>query len=113
MKENDPAGKDEAFSKLLRSCKTEASVPPRFQEAVWHRIERAESCVTLPFWRILAARIEAAFARPVLASAYIALLLVSGVGAGYWHAEDRTAQSQSELRSRYVQTVDPYQMPRN
>jgi len=113
MKENNATGKDEVLSKLLGSWRMEGQLPPRFQEAVWQRVERAEPCVTLPFWRILAARIEAAFARPVLASAYIALLLVSGVGAGYWHAEDRTAQSQSELRSRYVQTVDPYQMPRN
>jgi len=47
-----------------------------------------------------------------LAASYVAILLVTGVGAGYWHAEDKTAQAQSELRTRYVQTVDPYQMPR-
>jgi len=113
MKDKNTTGKDEALSKLLRACKTDAPMPPRFQEAVWQRIERAQSCVRHPLWQILAARIEAAFARPVLATAYVAILLVAGVGAGYWQAEDRTSQANSELRSRYVHTVDPYQMPRN
>jgi len=112
MKDERTTGKDESLSKLLHAWKTEAPLPPRFQEAVWQGIERAESCVRVPLWRLLAARIEAAFAQPALATAYVAVLLVAGVSAGYWHAEDRTAQTKSELRSRYVQTVDPYQMPR-
>ena len=112
MKENDPAGKDEALSKLLRSCKTESSLPARFQETVWQRIERADTGVTIPVWHLLIARLEAAFSRPAFSAAYIAVLLFAGLGAGYWHAEGKTTQAASELRTRYVQAVDPYQMPR-
>jgi hypothetical protein len=112
MKENDPAGKDEALSKLLRTWKPEAQMPPRFQESVWRRIECVDD-EKISVWQTLRGRVEAAFARPALASAYIAVLLFAGVGAGYWRAEDRSAQVESELRSRYVQNVDPYQMPRN
>ena len=112
MKENMPFEKDEALSKLLRTWKPDAPLPPRFQESVWKRIESGEPCATVPFWRVLVARIEAAFRRPIVAAAYVTILLLVGVGVGYRHAEDRTAQAQSDLRSRYVQSVDPYQMPR-
>jgi len=112
MKENDPAGKDEALSKLLHTWKAEAQLPQRFQQAVWQRIERADAELKVSLWQTLRARIEAAFARPALAATYVAVLLFAGVGAGYWRGEDRSAEVQSELRARYVQNVDPYQMPR-
>src|SRR5262249_29406617 len=111
MRERYPAGKDEALSQLLRTCKPDAQLPPRFQEAVWQRIERTEKTPTTA-WQMLLARVETVFRRPAFAVAYIAVLLFAGVGAGYRHAEDRTAQARSDLRSRYVQSVDPYQMPR-
>lgn len=113
MKDNQSSEQDERLSKLLRTWKLEAQLPPRFQEAVWQRIERAEPCAKIPLWQVLAARVEAAFKRQALATAYVALLLFAGLGSGFWHAGDRTAQADSEMRLRYVQTVDPYQMPRN
>ena len=113
MKENEKFEKDEALSRLLHTWKPETQLPPRFQESVWQRIERAEAQPQIPFWRSLAVRVEAAFRRPAFAVAYIALFLFAGVGAGYWHAEDRDAQARSDLRSRYAQSVNPYQMPRN
>lgn len=113
MKDNKSSEQDEKLSKLLHTWKLEAQLPPRFQEAVWRRIERAGPCAKIPLWQVLAARVEAAFNRPALATAYIALFLFAGFGAGYRHAGDKTAQADSEMRSRYVQTVDPYQMPRN
>ena len=112
MKENDPSGKDETLSKLLSAWKPEAQLPPRFREAVWRRIETADADLKISLWQTLRARIEAAFARPAVAAAYVAVLLAAGVSVGYWRAEDRSAEVQSELRARYVQNVDPYQMPR-
>ena len=113
MRNNKLFEKDEALSKLLGAWKTDAQLPPRFQEAVWQRVERAQPYAKIPLWQVLASRLEAAFCRPALASTYIAALLFAGLGAGYWHAGDKTAQANSELRARYVQTVDPYQMQRN
>jgi hypothetical protein len=112
MKDNPQFEKDEALSRLLHTWKPEAQLPPRFQQSVWQRIERFEVTAKARIWQLLASRIEAAFARPALAAAYVALLLFAGIGAGYWHAEGRAAQAQSDLRERYVQSVDPYQMPR-
>ena len=109
----DEKQKDEALSNLLHTWKPEAQLPPRFQEAVWNRIACAETPSTQTLWQAISARIEAALRRPALAVSYVAVLLFAGLGAGYWHAEGRTTQAQSEWRTRYVQTVDPYQMPRN
>ena len=108
----DETQKDKALSKLLHTWKPDAQLPPRFQESVWHRIAAAETRRPA-LWQTLAAWIETSLSRPALAVSYVAVLLFAGLGAGYWHAEGRTAQAQSEWRTRYVQTVDPYRMPRN
>jgi hypothetical protein len=112
MKESHPTGKDEALHKLLCTWKSDAQLPPRFQEAVWQRIERANKDVKAPLWQRVFASIEASFARPAFATAYVAALLAAGIGTGYWQAEGRSAEVKSNLRTRYVQSVDPYQMPR-
>jgi hypothetical protein len=112
MNENQPADSDETLSKLLRTWKPEAQLPPRFQEGVWRGIERAESQDSRPLWHRLVARVQAALARPALAASYITVLLFAGLGAGYWRAADLTSHAQSEWRVRYVQSVDPYRMPR-
>ena len=105
--------KDKALSKLLRSAKENTSLPPRFQEAVWNRIECAQAQPQQTVWQNMAAWVETSFRRPALAMAYVAVLLFAGIGVGYLQAEDKQSQTRSELRTRYVQAVDPYQMPRN
>ena len=112
MSENRSSEKDEALSELLRTWKPEAQLPPRVQETVWRRIECAETARAPGLFQSVGMWIEKALSRPALAASYVAVLLVTGVGAGYWHAEDKTAQAESELRTRYVQSIDPYQMHR-
>lgn len=112
MKPNQPSRNDEPLHELLAQWKVEESLPPRFQEQVWKRIDQGEARKPQSSLAALAHWLEATFRRPVLASAYVAVLLFVGLGAGYWQAQDKTAQSQSELRARYVQSVDPYQAPR-
>lgn len=113
MKSNQNPKNDEALSKLLREWRPEMSLPPRFQEQVWRRIERAEATVKLTFWQALARQVEAAFRRPALAVSYVTMLLFVGLTAGYWQAQDKAAQAQASWRTAYVQSVDPYQAPRN
>jgi deferrochelatase/peroxidase EfeB len=113
MKPNHASENDEPLHELLAQWKVAESLPPRFQEQVWKRIEQAETHKPQSSLAALVRWIEAAFRRPALASAYVAVLLFVGLGAGYWRAQDTMTQSQSELRARYVQSVDPYQAPRN
>lgn len=101
---------DARLSKLLREWKVEAALPPRFQERVWRCIERAEVHPNL--WRVFARWVESAFNRPALAVSYVAVLLFIGLAAGYVRAQDTSAQAEARWRTAYVQSVDPYQVPR-
>ena len=113
MQRNMPSEKDEALSKLLRTWKPDAPLPPRFQEAVWNRITHAETAKAAGHWTIFSGWVEAIFARPGFALSYVAILLFTGLGAGLWQAHGRAVHGETEWRARYVQMVDPYQMPRN
>ena len=113
MNKDNEVNQDESLNKLLRTWKVEAQLPPRFQDAVWNRIAATErKAETHSAWQGFTTWIETAFSTPALAISYVAFLLFAGIGTGYWHAAGRAAQTSSELRVRYIQSVDPYQMPR-
>jgi hypothetical protein len=57
--------------------------------------------------------VESTFNRPALAVSYVALLLFVGLTTGYLRVQDKTAQAEARWRTAYVQSVDPYQVPRN
>lgn len=111
MKTN--AGNDEEqLSKLLKEWRADVSLPPRFQEAVWQRIDRDRSSARLSGWAAIAHWINNALPRPALAAAYMAILLALGLTAGWAEARQTTAHVKDELGNRYVQALDPYQTPR-
>jgi hypothetical protein len=108
-----PNEDNEKLSKLLGEWKVEASLPPRFQEQVWRRIERADAHFEVNLWRAFTRWVEATFARPALALSYVAVLLLVGLATGYVQAQDQSEQAEARWRTAYVQSVDPYQAPRN
>jgi hypothetical protein len=111
MKTNsDP--NDEALRKVLKEWRTDAPLPPRFQEGVWRRIERTQVTTTHSVWKVIAHWIGTVLPRPVLAASYVAILLAVGVTAGWAQAHQETARVKGELAQRYVSTLDPYQSPR-
>ena len=115
MKTNEPGNHDEALRKVLKEWRTDAALPPGFQEAVWQRIERAEGVQTpaaRSFWTFVAHWIGTVLPRPALATAYVAVLLAVGVTAGWAQARQNTARVKGELGERYVRVLDPYQTPR-
>jgi len=103
--------KDEQLSAALREWKVDAPPPPSFQERVWQRIAAGEKPVAPPFWSELTGWLEAVFSRPALAVSYMAILLAIGVTTGLLRVEDKRSAAESEWRTRYVQSVDPYLMP--
>lgn len=108
------ANEDDAkLSALLREWKVEMSLPPRFQEQVWRRIEREQAKPQVNLWHVLTHWVESTFMRPALAVSYLAVLLSVGLTTGYFQAKDTSAQAEARWRTAYVQTVDPYQVPRN
>ena len=68
MKPENPIPSDEQLRQNLQQWKVKATLPPRFQEGVWRRIEHDEARV--PAWKLLFQRLNAALARPALATGY-------------------------------------------
>jgi hypothetical protein len=109
MKANEGPEDGRSLDRILSQWRVETPLPPRFQERVWQRIERAESQPATPF-RVSAARlIEAIVPRPRLAYSYATILLAVGLVAGAWAAEAQNNRTEASLGSRYLQSVDPYQ----
>jgi hypothetical protein len=113
MKTTNPSDNDQPLNEVLVQWKVESSLPPRFQEQVWRRIETAEARKPEGSLTVVLRWLDAAFRRPALALSYVTVLLFVGLGIGYWQAQDKTAQSESKWQALYVQSVDPYQAPRN
>ena len=65
------------------------------------------SCIPL----LKTCRFAIALTRPRLATSYVAALLATGLIAGYWQAKVASAHAEAQLSARYVQVIDPYQMP--
>lgn len=104
---------DGAFRKLLGAWKVNTPLPPRFDEQVWKRIDRTGSSASAGLWIVFVAALGRAFARPSQAVAYAAILLMAGSLGGYWQARAGNERTAEDLRVRYVQMMDPYQMPRH
>ncbi len=114
MKNND-SGNDEKLGTLLKEWRADASLPTRFQEAVWRRIERADVRSTpavSAVWDIVSRWIGSMLPRPALATAYVTVLLAIGITAGWAQARHETSRVSDQLSMRYIQSVDPYQASR-
>lgn len=112
MKTNPPTSGDEPLRTTLREWKVTTPLPPRFQEQVWQRIARADTPVSATPWEWFRQWLDNVLLKPALAAAYVAALVFAGLGAGYWQANASTARAADAARAGYVQSVDPFQMPR-
>jgi len=111
----EPGNHDEPLRKVLKEWRTDAVLPPRFQEAVWRRIEKADRTpltVTPSAWAVIVHWIGTVLPRPALAASYVAVLLAIGITAGWAQAHQQTTRVKNELGERYVRVLDPYQTPR-
>ena len=102
---------DARLSAVLKGWRVTATLPPRFQEHVWRRLERQDQqpSVLALLQKLAVYWIGALLPRPALAVCYVALLLVFGADAGWMEARQGTARVIDELSLRYVHSVDPYQ----
>jgi hypothetical protein len=104
---------DARLSVLLREWKVGVCLPPRFQEGVWRRIEREQARSQVHMWHAFSQWVDSVFRRPALAVSYVAVLLLVGLTPGYFRAQENSARAEAQWRMSYVQSVDPYQVPRN
>jgi hypothetical protein len=103
MKEPNFKSDEERLSGLLRESRSTPSLPPRFRENVWRRIEGADKrsdSVDRTWFDVIAAWVL----RPRLALAFAAVLVLGGVGMG-WSSGEQLARQ--DAQARYVAAVAP------
>jgi hypothetical protein len=92
---------DTKLSALLREARRSPTLPPRFQENVWRRIETGGSRPNPASWlNALAALVL----RPKFALATAALLLLTGAWLGTHEGSQAVRQ---DAQSRYLASVMP------
>ncbi|HEX5222940.1 MAG TPA: hypothetical protein VFZ59_25510 [Verrucomicrobiae bacterium] len=104
MKESDFKSADEKLNGLLREARPAPSLPPRFQENVWRRIESADqrnASTTNVAWLDL---VTGWMFRPKLALVTAAVLVLAGIGFG-WNSGEQIARQ--DAQARYVAAVAP------
>ena len=92
---------DTKLSALLRASRTSPSLPPRFQENVWRRIEDAEAPEKSESWLDT---FVALILRPRFAFATAAILVFAGVLLG---AREGAQTARHDAQMRYVASVAP------
>src|SRR5690242_11107042 len=97
---------DHELRKILSEWRLDSSLPPRFSELVWLRIENREKSVTS--WHSARSWFERTFARPAVALAYCVLLVGAGVALGSWRGQEQSTQAQAQLEARYLRSISPY-----
>ena len=100
MKNENTHPDDVKISGLLRAARATPSLPPRFQENVWRRIEVAAAAPSGSWLDALAVLIL----RPRLAFAAAAVLLVAG---GLLGAQEGSQTTRHDAQARYVAYVAP------
>lgn len=109
--ENRPNNPD-PLSSALKSWKVKAELSPCFEQQVWARISRAKRPSFAELAAAFTAWAEYLFIRPVPAMAYLSALLLIGILGGAFEAQQQVQDLKNQAQIRYVQTVDPYQVPR-
>lgn len=92
---------DPELSKLLRAAHPAPSLPPRFQEGVWRRLERSERPIPTVAW---VDRLIATLFRPAYASLGLAAVLLAGVWTG---SRGDAIQGRRTEQARYLAAVSP------
>ena len=92
---------DDKLSALLRGSRPSPSLPPRFQENVWRRIETAEAPVRSGSWLD---SLAALILRPRFAYATVAALVMAGVLLGTYQGAQTARQTE---QGRYLASVAP------
>lgn len=108
MKPKPGPENDESLSQVLRQWTVHVPLPPRFEQQVWQRIERAEAQRAPALWLRLSRLVEVVLPRPQFALAYLSVFLALGLAAGAWAAQHKTSRLDSQLSVLYVQSIDPY-----
>jgi hypothetical protein len=92
---------DVRLGALLRASRPSPSLPPRFQETVWRRIEEAEAPAKFDSWLDALA---ALVLRPRFAFATVSALVLAGAFLGAYNG---TQVARQDAQAQYLAAVAP------
>ena len=92
---------DAKLSGLLRQSRSSPSLPPRFQENVWRRIEDSEAVTKPDTWLDALA---ALLLRPRFAVVTVTVLVIAGALLG---VREGNQMAQKDAQSQYIAAVAP------
>ncbi len=104
MKKGNSNPADLKLGALLRGSRLSPSLPPRFQENVWRRIEDAEATARSGKSVAWLEALVALVLRPGFACAALAALMLAGISLG---AYSGAQSARHEAEARYVASVAP------
>lgn len=105
---------DATLRQVLHTWKLDAPLPPRFEEGVWNRIASSEAdAVFVTPLTALRLWLRQMALKPAFAVSYAAILLGLGIAGGFWQSQVTAQRDAEAMSTRYVQMIDPYQMPRH
>jgi hypothetical protein len=97
---------DTKLSSLLRESRVAPSLPPRFQENVWHRMEGVQT-ENPAGWLTRLDTLVAWLLRPRLALAGVATLILLGAFLGL---RDGTQTARQDAQAHYLAAVAPHSL---
>jgi hypothetical protein len=101
MNENNQSPEDAPLSGLLRQGRVSPSLPPRFQQNVWRRIEDAAAPAKSESWLDAFANV---ILRPRFALAAAAVVLLAGILAGTMEGRQ---MARHDAQMNYLASVAP------
>lgn len=104
MNEPESHPDDAKLGALLRESRAQPALPPRFQEAVWRRIEETESSVRTSRFASGFDALVAWALRPRFALAVAILLVAAGSLVG---ARQGRQMARQQAETRYIASVAP------
>jgi hypothetical protein len=104
MKPTNLEPDDARLGALLRESRPTPSLPPRFQENVWRRVEQAAASGAVVESSSWSDAVANWLVRPRLAFAVAVILVLVGVGLGLNHG---VQQARADAQARYVAAVAP------
>ena len=104
MKEPKPNPEDMKLSTLLRASRASPSLPPRFQEEVWRRIEESDALARPASGSGWLDSLATLVLRPRFAFTTAVMLIIAGALFG---AQVGSQAARREAQERYITAVAP------
>lgn len=106
MNPPDPDRNDPELRGLLRGAHPAPSLPPRFQEGVWQRLQRAEHRAEAATPLSWLERLLRRLVRPAYATVGLAAVMLAGTWFGLRAGDGQADRTE---RTRYLVAVSPFE----